>query len=93
MVLFCLHDLVEEGTIICSWLQLVCFCWDLLVLGEVFDSFLKNILQAKPNAGNTFLGVFYRTQPNRKKCFHFHKIFSTENILHLEIIYILSNTT
>ena len=30
--LFCLHDLVEVVTIICSWLQLICFCWNLLVL-------------------------------------------------------------
>ena len=30
--LFCLHDLVEVVTLICSWLQLICFCWDLLVL-------------------------------------------------------------
>ena len=59
--LFCLHDLVEVVTIICSWLQLICFCWDLLVLGKVFDKFLENVLHAKPNTGNTFSGVFYRT--------------------------------
>ena len=70
VVLFCLHDLVEVVTIICTWLQLICFCWDLLVLGKVFDNFLKNILHVEPNVGNTFSGVFYRAT-KQKKMFSF----------------------
>ena len=65
--LFCLYDLVEVVTIICSWLQLICICCDSLVLGKVFEHYLENVSHAKPNIGNTFLCVFYRTQPNRKK--------------------------
>ena len=67
MFLFCLYDLVEVVTIICSWLQLICICCDSLVLGKVFEHYLENVSHAKPNIGNTFLGVFYRTQPNKKK--------------------------
>ena len=78
MFLFCLYDLVEVVTIICSWLQLICICCDSLVLGKVFEHYLENVSHAKPNIGNTFLCVFYRTQPNRKKkCFLFYKIFYT----------------
>ena len=76
--LFCLYDLVEVVTIICFWLQLICICCDSLVLGKVFEHYLENVSHAKPNIGNTFLCVFYRTQPNRKKkCFLFYKIFYT----------------
>ena len=62
---FFLHDLVGVITIICYWLQSICFCLDLLVLGKVLTIFLENVLHANPNTGNTFSSVFYITQPNK----------------------------
>ena len=89
--LFCLHDLVEVVTIICSWLQLICFCLELLVLGKVFDNFLENVIHAKPNTRNIFSGVFYRTQPNKKKKNVFLlvkyfslKLFYTKKFIYME---------
>ena len=57
-----------------------------IVIGLFFDIFLKKILHWRTKYRKYIFDVFSRTQPNGWKCFPFYKIFSTENMLHSEII-------
>ena len=92
MFLFCLYDLVEVVTIICSWLQLICICCDSLVLGKVFEHYLENVSHAKPNIGNTFPPYFSKHNQTNENLFLFAKYFQLKIFHNWRLFYMFPNT-